>query len=79
MLFTIKVSRKFWPWPKKYKCKGIIWCNPEKHDIPTGFVQLILEDDSKVFIDVSGKIITYSPEFIKLQEESKKNMLGESN
>lgn len=62
-IFRIWVSRRFWPWPKKYRCKGMVWCSMETNQTPAGILLLILLDESRVFVDTSDRIITYGPEF----------------
>ena len=61
--FRVWVSRRFWPWPKKYRCKGMVWCSPQINQTPEGILLLILPDETRVFIDTRNRIITYGPEF----------------
>ena len=63
MIFRVWVSRRFWPWAKKYKCKGMIWCSPEQNNTPAGILLLIMPDERRVFISTAGKTITYGREF----------------
>ena len=59
--FRVWVSRRFWPWPKRFDCKGIEWCG-EKNGVPVGVLLLVLTDERRVFIDARGRIITYGRE-----------------
>ena len=61
-IFRVWVSRRFWPWPKKYKAKGMIWCSLEINQTPAGILLLILPDETRVFVDTRNRIITYGPE-----------------
>ena len=72
--YRLWVSRRFWPWPKKYVCKGICWGLYDLLETDSGtterflspdFVVLILPDEKKVFISTVGRIITYSRDFFE--------------
>jgi hypothetical protein len=58
-LFRVSVSRRFWPWPKRYVCESIAWGGP---DVPAHIMGLDLPDHRRVFIDTAGRTITYGPE-----------------
>lgn len=68
-MFNVWVSRKFWPWPKRYVCKGIEWCTEERNKVPIGTLLLILKDERRVWINTQGRIIVYGREFFEWQLE----------
>lgn len=67
-IFRVWVSRRWWFWPKRYICKGMIWGGtPAATDVPPGVIMLILKDERRVFIDSRGRTITYGREFFDWQ------------
>ena len=77
--FTIWVSRRFWLWPKKYRCKGVTWGLREERPRPDNpavmeitiinpdILFLILADERRVYIDVRGRTITYGRDLFELE------------
>ena len=63
MIFRVWISRRFWPWAKLYKCKGIVWCSQELNQTPEGILLLVMLNEQRVFIDTTGRTITYGREF----------------
>lgn len=54
------VSRRWWPWPKRYLAKAMMWGgSKEVRDLPPHVLLLILPDERKVFIDTTGRTIVY--------------------
>ena len=78
MIFHVKVSRKFWPWPKQYKCKGMEWCSIETNKVPDNILLLILLDETRVWIDTTGRIITYGPEFFRWVLQNTEEAAGQT-
>ena len=77
--FTVWISRRLWPWPKKYKCKGVAWGlyidSTIKGELPIlldqDIICLILIDERRVYVDKTNRIITYGRDFF---EDILKNM-----
>ncbi len=73
MNFTIWVSRRLWPWPKRYRCKGVQW--GVYNDAPDGRIELLnsdvlrltLPDERSVYVDVRGRTITYGRDFYEMK------------
>lgn len=57
-LCPVWVSRRWWPWPKRYWCKGMYWGTDAK-DLPPDVLCLVLADERKVFVHAQGRVITY--------------------
>ena len=73
MTFYVWVSRRFWPWPKRYKCKGVLWVASEGNGAAERVLLLILHDEGRVLVDLAGRIIRYAPEFLAvLAQENEK-------
>ena len=73
-IFTVKVSRRFWPVPKTYRCRSIQWGGD---DLPQHILLLVLTDNSRVFIDATNRIIQYGPEFHQHQLETMQQESGQ--
>ena len=41
----------------------MFWCSPALNQTPEGVVLLVLEDERRVFVEASGRVITYGREF----------------
>lgn len=76
MIFTVRISRR-WMWPRRYRCKGVIWGNPQENGLPVGRVMLILPDERRVFEDVTGRRVSYSREFFQLEAERVNSEAGQ--
>jgi hypothetical protein len=57
-LCPVWVSRRWWPWPRRYMCKGMYW-GAAANGLPLDVLCLILGDERKVFIHAAGRVITY--------------------
>ena len=75
--FRVWVSRRFWPWPKRYRCKGMEWCAPERNGVPQGVLLLMLLDERRVWVETTGRIITYGREFHEWQVEQVNQEAGQ--
>lgn len=86
--YRVWISRRFWPWPKKYVCKGVMWGLYDM--VPTedgegrverllspNFVVLILLDERKVFINTVGRVITYSRDFFEHTLQDMESTIGQ--
>lgn len=73
--FTIGIKRRFLPGHKKYKCIGIIPGNGVEQ--PHYIIQLILVDDTQLFIDRRGKEFKYYPDFVAYSAMSAERETGQ--
>lgn len=51
-MLTVYVSRKFWPWPKKYKCKGISWGVREERTLLDDAGHPLLDDRGQARFEI---------------------------
>lgn len=77
MIFHVWVSRRFWLWPRRYECKGMEWCSMEQNRVPQGVLLLILTNERRVWVETTGRIITYGREFYEWQVEQASRETGQ--
>jgi len=76
MTFTVRISRR-WLWPRRYRCKGVVWGDPAHNGLPVGRLMLILPDERRVFEDVTGRRVSYSREFFQLEADAASREAGQ--